>query len=126
MTVLYHYTCAHGYAALGEKGDLTPPVLLWPERCRWIPTSYLIWLTDMPRPQRDALGLTMYSIGCERTEYRYRALDLSEIVPWGQFRRTFAREHGETWLEAIEGEERVRPSHWFVATVPVPAVYDPA
>lgn len=113
---LYHYTCsAHGFRGLGEEGELR------------VPNEYsraplkLIWMTDLEIPMAAALGLTHYTLTCDRTERRYRVLDTTNVEPWHEARRTLPDEL--IWdLELTAG---VMPMHWFVAAVPIPVIHSP-
>ena len=126
MTTLYHYTCAHGCQAIGEEGLLQPLRVLMPreQRVGWepwrLPIADLIWLTDLNVPFREALGLTSYSLGCDRTTYRYRVTDASLCQPYVKVRRQLPRQL-RIQLESAEG---VMPRHWWVSLAPVPVVYD--
>lgn len=121
---LWHYTCAHGYARLGVSGHLHAAYDLIPEerhgRLMWM--ASFIWLTDLPTPNSDALGLTRFLIACDRTKYRYRVTDDSDVFPWMEVRRVLPRD----WLDDVETLTGVRPRHWWLATKPIPVVYDPA
>lgn len=114
---LYHYTCDHGYAALGDAGNLVPAYDLAPDRLeQWWPAR-LVWLTDLAVPDRDALGLTRRIARCDRTAYRYRVTDEADVSPWIRVRRSFP-------AEELEWQAGVRPRHWYVSGVPVPVVLD--
>lgn len=110
MTTLYHYTCDDGHAAIGKVGVLRPG------------PDGLIWLTDMRTPNRDALGLTMHILKCDRTRHRYRVTDPSYAVPWIEYRKTL---DDPWWRAELEFADGARPRHWFVTTAPVPVEYDP-
>ncbi|HEX5972559.1 MAG TPA: hypothetical protein VFY85_11570 [Gemmatimonadaceae bacterium] len=125
---LYHYTCAHGCQAIGETGVLVPIRRLAPPESLASLTEHrvppwmadLIWLTDLDFPMRAALGLTSYTLGCDRTSYRYRVLDESTARPWLKVRRELV---GGLDLELADG---AMPRHWWVSWAPVPVEYDPA
>ena len=72
-------------------------------------------------PLREALGLTMNQIDCDRTAHRYRVTDDSAVLPWTAVARSMPREQRED-LELAPG---ARPRHWYVATVSVQVTYDP-
>jgi hypothetical protein len=119
MKTLWHYTCEHGRAALGESGDLLSihdqyPRKLCPE---W---GHLNWATDLDWPLRNALGLTMHSLDCDRARYRYRVDEATSMVPWGRLRSAMPRAAEQ--LETVPG---AMPGHWYVAPWPVPVTYDP-
>lgn len=117
---LWHYTCEHGREELGDGGLLLPAVELTSSRpVPW--TAYVVWLTDLTPPDRDALGLTSRLLTCDRTAHRYRVTDEANVVPWHVLARTLTREMRDE-LEAARG---ARPAHWYISAVPVPALYDP-
>lgn len=121
---LYHYTCDHGHEALGESAVLLPAATrsddvrfrypgMWP--------SQLVWLTDLARPNRNGLGLTMNWVVCDRTAHRYRVTDDSLVMHWTDVARHLSREQRDL-LEAAPG---ALPRHWWCSSGPVPVVYDP-
>lgn len=115
----WHFTCAHGREALGDKGlllcanDLTPADMPWP--------GHVVWLTDLPFPNRDGLGLTMRITTCDRTRFRYRVTLDDGIIPWTEF----ARDLTGSMRAELEGNPGVLVRHWYVAPSGVPVVYDP-
>lgn len=124
---LWHYTCDHTRAALGDSGRLISALAQidaaktadWPKWKRTI--SGLIWLTDLDVPIRDALGLTMNTIGCDRTRHRYRVVNYTAI------RYSVARRDLPKRLrDELESAPGAMPMHWWFAWTPVPVVYDPA
>jgi len=66
---------------LGRAGQLVPGSTLVRDRDLPWPSRFL-WLTDMATPDRDALGLTMKVLDCDRTRYRYRATNNGGVVAW--------------------------------------------
>lgn len=111
--VLYHYTCAHFAATIGRDGYLFPhpqPVL---------GGALLTWLTDLEEPDALALGLESTTLGCNRTDACYvvntRWLPEGAVQWWPRARRHFAA--GD--VAALEDEGR-QPSHWWVASMPIP------
>lgn len=119
MTALWHYTCHHGWAALGNVGELVPARNLT-DRIPpgWWPGDF-VWTTDLAAPIRDALGLTMELAACDRTRHRYRVTDPATCTPWVDVRHVFPDAH------LLENAPGARPRHWWVSPLPVPAVYDP-
>lgn len=124
MTTLYHFTCTCGRDAIGPTGVVLPIAHHTPEavkRCppdwRWM--TEVCWFTDMARPDPVALGLTKRTIGCDRTEYRYRVTDPGGVQPW----RTAARELPRNAWRLTRGDHL--PGRWWVAHGPVPVVLDP-
>jgi hypothetical protein len=115
---LYHYTCAHTFAALGHGGTLKPARHLTdaiPDE--WWPADY-VWATDLARPIRDALGLTQHLVTCDRTRFRYRVLEPWQFLPWMDLRPVAPNPS----LLEVAG---TRPRHWWVCPFPVEAVYEP-
>lgn len=115
--VLYHYTCDHGHALIGED-DVVVPATHQSGEAIGTPGEYA-WFTDLSVPIREALGLTSTILACDRTAHRYRVTDAAGIIPWTAVRRVYR------WGLALELAPRARPAHWFVATEPVAVVYDP-
>ena len=110
---LYHYTCDHSHGLILAEGVLRP-------RPGYLPRP-LVWLTDLPTPNRDGLGLTSHTITCDRTAYRYRVTDDSRVLPWLEVRRDFPR----VLVNDLESVPGVRLRHWFISEDPVPVVFDP-
>jgi hypothetical protein len=125
--ILYHYTCEHGRAALGDSdGVVVPPRVHSPGHLDSLPVRFgvlaeLSWFTDLDVPYREALGLTSTLDGmCDRTRYRYRVVADRDVERWLRSRwRTVPV------LRALEHAPGAMPSHWYVSSHPVPVVYDP-
>lgn len=120
---LYHYTCGHARERIGDTGRLLSAAELvddWRELAA-LPTSALVWLTDLTTPIRDALGLSSNLTPCDRTAFRYRVLDTSTVVPWLYVRRDFPL----AIVEGLEAAPGARPAHWYVSRLPVDVTYDP-
>ena len=117
---LWHYTCDHGRAGIGDRGYLVPGVMLT-DRVANLPCSRYVWLTDLAVPIRDALGLTGLIVKCDRVAHRYRVWDETTVRRWVDVARDVPRAIREN-LESAPG---ARPAHWYVSEEPVPAVYDP-
>lgn len=129
--VLWHYTCHHGHAALGERGTLLPArahtpgavtrlELLLPELAAEAQSLLdLIWMTDLQQADPLALGLTArtWARGCDRTAYRYRVLDPGLATAYRQCWRDVLPRRVHTEL-TTDGWSK--PGHWWVATEPVP------
>lgn len=64
--MLYHYCCRHSARLIVKSGLLKP---LAQPMMSGLPA---VWATDMEIPDRDALGLTMFMVKCDRTEERFR------------------------------------------------------
>lgn len=77
VVILYHYTCRHSAQRIDVEGVLRP----WPQiQLGLYPPPRLVWLTDLSTPDTEALGLTAYTLHCDRTERRY-VVDVPAI-PW--------------------------------------------
>lgn len=112
---LFHFTCDHSRAGINLSGRLVPM------RSPLTGGLGLVWLTDLPTPNRDALGLSSVLLTCDRTQFRYVVVDAIDVVPWMEYRRQAP--HGlVSVLESVPG---VRPRHWFVSEVDVPVRYAP-
>jgi len=109
---LYHYTCSHGRAAIGDVGTLIPG-----------PDGY-VWATDLAWPVTKALGLTNHILPCDRTEHRYEitaAEGLAGFLPWMAVRNTLPEE----MVFALELAEGAMPRHWFLSASPAAARHSP-
>jgi hypothetical protein len=105
---LWHYTCRHRAARIGQRGTLTPN-----------PQSALggipmVWLTDMDTPDTVGLGLTSTILKCDRTEVRYRVID-GLAIPWCEW--ADLNHIDRTARSELTFGRRHR--HWFVSTGPV-------
>lgn len=125
MVELYHYTCEHGRAGLGEEGTLLPLAQRESLRAGGMPpviqeVAQFIWLTDLDFPFRAALGLTSRLLRCDRTRYRYRVRS-GDAVPWMRAREDCT----PAMVEALETAYGVMPVHWWIATTPVRVLYTP-
>lgn len=105
---LYHYTCDHGSEKIARSGQLLP------NGHPWLPVP-VIWLTDMERPDREALGLTSQTIRCDRTAWRV-SVDTDEADPW----HVFARRYRVSRSVREELEFGRLPMAWFVSLDPIP------
>jgi hypothetical protein len=76
MIDLYHFTCQHMADEIEEKGILVPAA-------QTFVNVSLVWLTDMDKFDRDALGLTGHLLDCDRGDVMYRVTDyIKKPVPW--------------------------------------------
>lgn len=108
---LWHFTCEHGYAGIGERGTIgCNPHLLLPR------LGQLVWMTDDPNPDRDDVGLTSATLSCDRMAYRYRVLSASRCIPWNAVRH-LAPAHILHDLESFGA-----PDTWWISRAPVRAV----
>ena len=121
----WHYTCAHHASAI-ERDGFVRPRLSWAQldaawlRIGWKPTGLvsapsILWLTDMPEPQAEPLGLTSNFIDCDRTEFRIEVADHPRIQPWDSFAKQYGAER--EWRASLEHGRN--PERWFVCTIPV-------
>lgn len=123
---LYHYTCAHGRAALGKSGTVLP-IREWNRRAarRVRPDRRAIteisWFTDLDGPGAEALGLTRHASTCDRTAFRYRVRDEDAglVVPW------VGCAWRQGWMLLLERADGALPRHWFVSPVGVRVTLDP-
>jgi hypothetical protein len=118
MVDLWHFTCDHGRAGLGDAGELVPAVKIDPALFVWWPSCY-VWLSTLDAPDRAALGLTSAFLACDRSKYRYRVTDSSMCYRW-QFARG---RHLDNVTALLESD--ANPALWWVATDPVPVEYAP-
>ena len=105
---LFHFTCDHGEMGILASGGLIKPNEF----------TGLIWLTDMPRANPDALGLTRDWIKCDRTQHRFTVTDVDRVIWWPEFRRALSPA-ARAWGETLEMAPNARPVHWYVTTEPV-------
>ena len=113
MTTLYHYTCSHGAAGIKQLGAVYPNWHPWLD----VP---LAWFTNSPTPDPIALGLTSDTLDCDRTQYRFRALEVGSLVPWlGSTVQAAAPLQVQVGLQSLG-----QPSLWWISRKLVKAVYD--
>lgn len=111
---LWHYTCAH-QAPLIRADGYVRPVRDLAAPARHVPAwGAFAWFTDLAAPIREALGLTSWSLDCDRTAYRFRVEPGVEVVAWMSVRREYP------WAWRLESEPGARPAHWYVSAEPVP------
>ena len=111
---LYHWTCSHGFAAIGPIGVLRPTPQIAMPGC-----PLLVWMTDMEVADRQALGLqSEVLLKCDRTEHRYLVTDQSKCVRWAdwQLRIRLPRDFLSQFTFGR------KPMHWWVSEAPVPVV----
>lgn len=123
MTALYHYTCAHRAPLVRADGVVIPGHHQkrdpgYSSGIRAIPWAAFAWLTDLEVPAREPLGLTMDLLRCDRTEFRFRAVEGAVLVPWVSVRRMYP------WSVYLE-QAGARPAHWYVSPDPVPVIESP-
>lgn len=113
-SVLWHFTCDHGHDGLGKAGTLRP------NRHPLAPDlGPVVWLTDDPDPERDAVGLTSsVFLTCDRLQFRYRVLGASRCMPWSAVRRLVS----SSVLHDLESFGK--PETWWISRKPLRAVLD--
>lgn len=117
---LWHYTCSHGHARLGDRGDLVRIRDQVPAVTGWATT--VVWATDLDTPLVLALGLTSYALSCDRTAHRYRVLEPERFEWWPAWSRRSLPP--QAW-KALESPPGTMPAHWWVSTSPAAAEYAP-
>lgn len=111
---LYHYTCGHRYPSIMRDGLLRcNPQIQLPG------APAIVWFTDLHPPDRLALGLTSYSLSCDRIEHCITVDFSDDAPPWQWYawaRRNLSLD--DRWL--LEGIDGTRPAHWWLSTDDVP------
>lgn len=116
---LWHYTCRHGLAGIEKTGTV---LSLAGMSMRSISAfDQVAWFTDLDYPDRDALGLSMRDLNCDRARHRFRVLDDSLVTPWIH---APLRRHPSRFGYLLETSPGALPRHWFIATEPVPVTRD--
>lgn len=114
---LWHYTCNHGVTGITADGFVKPSLNLVLTEAVGAPVM-LAWFTDLDVPFEDALGLTSFSLACDRKAYRFAVTEPDRCTPWAKVRGTYPR-GAVARLEECPG---AMPMHWWVAAGPVGAV----
>jgi hypothetical protein len=116
---LFHFTCTHCAPLIARDGVLVP---ITDQLTRALPPEVLplVWLTDLPRPDRDGLGLTSVALHCDRTAARFTVARTADTVPWWEWRR--AHPATRAVARVLEETPGARPAHWWVSERPVPIV----
>jgi len=108
---LYHFTCDHGFNALGEEGMLCAPVTHPFLGCS------VVWLTTQAQPDRESTGLGMTYTSCDRMKYCYEVSEPEKCRPW-----LGSLERFKSPLGAVEDLERYGdPEHWWITAEPTKA-----
>jgi hypothetical protein len=121
---LFHYTCFHGATKIRDDDSIRPANSL-PEKLTYamLPPETqdtakaiagLCWFTDLNPPDRDALGLTMLSLTCDRTSFGFEVIPDWRVVQWWPIVR---RNYKILW--PLETHDGAMPAHWFVSEHPV-------
>lgn len=103
--MLYHYTCSHSAQQIADTGELRP------HRQVALRGELLVWLTDLDRPDRDALGLTSHTLDCDRTEWR---VTVQVGYPLAQRWVDYARRYPLGVRRQLELAPGALPMHWWV------------
>lgn len=106
MPQLWHYTCSHMAGLILTDGHIRPR------------TAGIVWATDLWPPVAEALGLTNWTLTCDRTEYRFEIVTPGLCVPWVDARRS--RPPG--FVARLESTPGAMPMHWWLATCPLKVV----
>ncbi|MGH9252718.1 MAG: hypothetical protein ACRD0W_24855 [Acidimicrobiales bacterium] len=114
---LWHFTCGeHGYPGIGRRGVLEPRLhKLFPQ------LGPIVWLTDDPGADREALGLTQTFIRCDRMAYRYRVTP-SYAVRWSDVRAALVTLRVVAPRVLADLEAGREPASWWLTGIAVPAV----
>lgn len=118
---LFHFTCDHRVQGIRNDGVVIPGRHQRRDAglpATGIPWADFAWFTDLAVPAREPLGLTMELIRCDRTEFRFRAISGSSLMPWLEVRRSYPWRH---FLESAG----TRPGNWYVSAESVPVIEDP-
>lgn len=101
---LFHYTCDHWNREITRCGYLKPGL------------DGLVWMTDLEPPApRLALGLTSYSLNCDRLQHAFEVEQSPTVQWWIDYRKT----HPELRVLELDG---TLPMHWYVSESPVPVI----
>jgi hypothetical protein len=109
--ILYHFTCRHAAERIEVDGDLKPHTQVQ------LDGRELVWLTDLESPRREQLGLTSFTLRCDRMEYR--ATVDCEAQPWPEYLRGASGDVRLAARSLIAGVADVLPMHWYVTAEPV-------
>jgi hypothetical protein len=90
--------------------------LLVPQPQTWLPDR-LVWLTDLPTPWREELGLTSLILKCDRTTHRFTVdVPAAAVLPWAVYARQ--RRIDRRVRDGLE--DGALPMHWWVSLNPLP------
>lgn len=106
MTALMHYTCDHRIESIRRDGMLIPnrhPLL----------GIDLVWMTSTTAT-RDQLGLTSYTLSCDRMAHMLVIPEPRDAVPWHEA-VAFLPRAGVMALQAARG---IRTGTWWVSRSP--------
>lgn len=110
---LWHFCCRHSAKAIGRYG-LVRPMVGHP----FLGGARLVWFTTDRRPKREAVGLTMETIRCDRMECCYEVTDAHGCEPFNDWirDRDHLHESANYWLMGPDQ----RPETWWVSESAVP------
>lgn len=106
MADLFHFCCAHSAKAIGRYGLIIPQA----ESALSLGVR-VSWFTDDITLPREAYGLTMHTIACDRMEYLYRVLEAD--VPLCEPFLEWQKRLGNPFVGKLVNDEN-RPDRWFV------------
>lgn len=107
--ILYHYCCGHSVSKIRES------MVLVPNRHPLLNEPPMIWLTDLPEPDVQGLGLTSRTLRCDRTEHRV-TVDTDQAMHWPRYARRVGRRVRD------EFEIGRLPMHWWLSETELPVV----
>lgn len=120
---LYHFSCSHGADGIDTMGFVLPVSMVpganlstLAEGNRWL--ADLCWFTDDPAPERLALGLTSFTIDCDRMERRYE-VDPPESLRWWPAKILELDPVVRRQARALSNNPGAQPGRWWVANRPV-------
>lgn len=109
---LYHLTCEHSLRGIQTAKKLLPNVHPYMPHL-----GPLLWLTDLPEPTPEQVGLTSSWTSCNRLQYRY-IVRSKAAIPWSAIRERAPRERApKDVVETLESF--AQPEHWYVARRPL-------
>lgn len=104
MSAIWHYSCEHSAQGIARDGFLRPGA------------DGFVWMTDLHPPVREALGLTMLTIKCDRMAYQWQVADRTNVRRWMLVRKSLPR----AYVHGLESAPGARPGHWFISETNVP------
>lgn len=105
---LFHYTCEHSAAKIGVDRVLRPNPLSF---------RHLLWLTDLDKPDMYGLGLTMFSLKCDRTEFKV-TVDTETAVKWTLWAHDNKVDFNNRL--GLDGAVGAMPLRWWVSETEIP------
>lgn len=105
---LYHYTCRCSWNKIRQDQTLIP------NKHPWL-AEPLIWLTDLQKVNRDALGLTSMMLACDRGEIRI-PVSLDYAVPWMAYANAA---QVQVYVRRLFNGAPSLPRRWWVSMSPI-------